>query len=263
MDSILITGGTGHLGQKVAHILNSTGYPTGILTSGNRPTDNYENITFYTGDLVANTGLKEAVQAADIIIHCASNPRNYQQVDIEGTNNLLKAIAGNSIKHLVYISIVGVDQTDYPYYQAKLAVENLLLNSGVPCTVVRTTQFHHFVFNMIETLVKAPGPHHAVLTIPAGLYFQSVSTQEVAELLVTTALDSAKGLLPDFGGKEVLSFEEMTAGYLKEFEINKRIQQEKTDDIRHQLFRSGVNLCPGNKRGKESWKAFLRSIHQR
>ncbi|HTG56855.1 MAG TPA: hypothetical protein VL943_11340, partial [Niabella sp.] len=99
--------------------------------------------------------------------------------------------------------------------------------------------------------------------IPAGLYFQSVSTQEVAELLITTALDSARGLLPDFGGKEILSFEEMTAGYLKEFEIAKSIQTTMTDDIRHQLFRSGVNLCPGNKGGKESWKAFLRSIHQR
>lgn len=262
MDSILVTGGTGHLGQKVAHILNSTGYPTGILTSRDISTDNYENITFYTGDLVANMGLKEAVRDADIIIHCASNPGNYQQVDIEGTHNLLKAIEAGSIKHLVYISIVGVDKTGYPYYQAKLAAESLLLNSGVPCTIVRTTQFHHFVFNMIKTLVKASVPDHSVLAIPEGLYFQSVSTQEVAELLVTTALGSPKGLLPDFGGKEILSFEEMTAGYLKEFEINRPIQKEMTDDIRHQLFRSGVNLCPDNKRGKESWKEFLVSIRQ-
>src|SRR5699024_8855135 len=127
-NKILITGGTGHLGQKVVNALLSKGQKINILSTKVLSSDN-KNITYYTGNLTSNVGLKEATNDIDIIIHCASNPRNFQQVDIEGTKKLLKMIDSRKLKHFVYISIVGIDKSYYPYYRAKLEVENLLSDS--------------------------------------------------------------------------------------------------------------------------------------
>jgi len=255
-NKILITGGTGHLGQKIVQLIKSKEYEVSILTSKSG-LKNEDNITYFTGNLSQNIGLKEATKDINTIIHCASNPRDFEKVDIEGTQNLLNSIDKNSIKHLVYISIVGIHKSDYPYYQAKLKVENILENSGIPYTIVRTTQFHSFVFNLIQSLINETASEKSVLKIPEGLKFQSIATDEVAKLLVKTALQPPQGLLPDFGGPEMFSFDEMTATYLKKSQLNWNIEPEPTNNIRHQLFRTGINLCPDNAFGKETWELFL------
>jgi len=253
---ILITGGTGHLGQKIVQLIKSKEYEVKVLTSKSDLT-NEDNINYFTENLSQNIGLKAATKDIDTIIHCASNPRDFEKVDIEGTQNLLNAIDKNSIKHFVYISIVGIHKSNYPYYQAKLKVENILKGSGIPYTIVRTTQFHSFVFNLIQSVIDETTSEKAILKIPERLKFQSIATEEVAELLVKSALKSPQGLLHDFGGPEILSFEEMTATYLKEAQLNWNIQTEPTDNIRHELFRTGINLCRDNAFGKETWERFL------
>ncbi len=258
MKRILITGGTGHLGQKVVSSIISKGHKVNILSTKTPSFDKESNITYYNSNLSENIGLKKASKDADIIIHCASNPKKFQKVDIEGTQNLLKAIDTKSIKHFVYISIVGVHKSDYPYYKAKLEVENLLESSGIPYTILRTTQFHSFVVTLIESFTNETTYDKSILKIPQGLKFQSVATLEVADLLAKISLEPPKGLLPDFGGAEVLSFEKMTDYYLREHQLNWDVQTETTNDIRHQLFRSGINLCPYSALGKETWKMFLK-----
>ena len=76
------------------------------------------------GDLAQNTGLAEALSGVDAIIHCATDPKHAQIGDVEGTR-LLLAAARESAPHLIYPSIVGIDRSAYPYYQAKLAVETV------------------------------------------------------------------------------------------------------------------------------------------
>ncbi|WP_289057222.1 NAD(P)H-binding protein [uncultured Flavobacterium sp.] len=255
MNKVLVTGGNGNLGKYVVEALLKKEIKTVVLTTKTSITTQ-NNIQFFTGDLLENIGLKEAAEDVEVIIHCASNPRNFLQTDIEGTKNLLNAVDRNSIKHFIYISIVGIDKSDYPYYQAKLQVENIVANSGIPFTILRTTQFHDFVLNMIKTLDQN-GKSDSI-TIPSGLRFQSVAVQEVAELLASIALEQSKGLIKDFGGPEVLHFEEMTKSYLETIQSDKDIVLEIPEDIRHKLFTTGVNLCPENNAGKQTWKEYLK-----
>src|SRR6218665_1959015 len=136
MQSVLITGGTGTLGQEISRQLLEKGYVVNILSSKDKP-----EIDFFTniiqGDLTDSASLKEAIESSDIIIHCASNPRNAQVVDIEGTKNLLALLDSNKCKHFIYISISGVDKSDYPYYQTKYAVEKLIEATGLPYSILR------------------------------------------------------------------------------------------------------------------------------
>jgi len=254
MNKVLVTGGNGNLGKHVVEVLLNKGIRTAVLTT-KKSNVTLNNLQFFTGDLLENIGLKEATAGVEGIIHCASNPRNFLETDIVGTTNLLNALDRNSIKHFIYISIVGIDKSDYPYYQGKLEVENIIANSGIPFTILRTTQFHDFVLNMIKTLDQSEASDS--IKIPSGLRFQSVAIQEVAELLVSLSLEESKGLIEDFGGPEILHLEEMTKFYLEAIKSNKLITLEEPEDIRHKLFTTGVNLCPENHSGKQTWKKYL------
>lgn len=215
-------------------------------------------IQYYQGDLAENAGLEDAAKGIGTIVHCASNSGDFQNADIQGTQNLLNALDSHSVKNFSYISIVGVDKSDYPYYRAKLKVEQLIAAPGVPFSIVRATQFHSFVLKIIRSCVSASPLQDNTIGIPASLRFQSVDTAEVADLAASLSLSSPCGLHPDVGGPEVRSFDSMVESFLKNAGIDKRLQAIPTDNVRHNLFRSGVNLCPDHKFGKTTFEEYLK-----
>ena len=64
-------------------------------------------------------------------------------------------------------------------------------------------------------------------------------------------------MIKDFGGPEVLHFEEMTKSYLETIQSDKDIILEIPEDIRHKLFTTGVNLCSEYHAGTQTWKEYL------
>jgi uncharacterized protein YbjT (DUF2867 family) len=253
MEKVLVTGGTGNLGKWIIEYLLQHNFNVAILSSQTNISLK-NDIEILKGDLANNTGLTQSTADADIIIHCASNPRNFEKTDIEGTRNLLSSINRKRIQHFIYISIVGVDKSDYTYYQAKYAAEQMIAGSGIPFTILRTTQFHSFILSMVQSFVNDQSS--GIVKIPMRMKFQSVDIREVAKQLVD-CLGQAAGLLPDFGGPEILSFEEMVRVYLSLSKTNLILQPENLEGKRYDLFRSGVNLCPDRAYGKITWKSFL------
>jgi uncharacterized protein YbjT (DUF2867 family) len=255
MKKILITGGTGNLGrQVVGFLLLHKEFEISILSSRSN-THSSNNVKIFKGDLVNNIGLAHATKEAEIIIHCASDARNFKQVDIDGTLNLLNSL-NKKIRHFIYISIVGVDKSNYPYYQAKHEVENSIAGSGIPHTILRTTQFHSFVLAMLQPFIE--NKTNGIIKIPRRMKFQSVDITEVAKRLVEISMEKASGLLPEFGGPEILSFEEICRIYLNIIKSEDIIEPADFEGIRYELFRTGVNLCPDNIFGKTTWQEYLK-----
>ncbi|MFD1768759.1 SDR family oxidoreductase [Sphingobacterium suaedae] len=253
MSKVLITGGTGALGRLIASRIDRHDKEIAILTSRTDTVD-LDHVTVYHGDLARGTGLADAIHGSQTIIHCASNPRDFQSVDIEGTMKLLAAIPTGEKPHIIYISMVGVDQSTYPYYQAKWAVERQLANSGYPFSILRTTQFHHFVEAFIEMHLADAGSESC---IPSGLRFQSVDCTEVADRLISMAAAGPSGLAPDFGGPEIITLETMFKQYLESYQMPLSWETKPLDGPRYALFRSGINLCPAHREGRISWREFL------
>jgi len=251
----LVTGGTGLLGKEIVNQLIFAGKDVAILTTQATP-DVSVKATFFNGDLITGKGLSSAVAGKDVIIHCASNPQNFEQTDILGTKNLLNAINKSQPPHLVYISIVGVDRSNYPYYEAKRCVEDLISLSGIPFTILRTTQFHPFVYKLIEGFLDTS---KNILEIPEGMKFQSVSLGEVASKLISVAENVPSGLLPDYGGPEIMSFETMCQIYLDVFKRPILLQKAPLKGPRVELFRSGVNTCSNNAFGEITWATFVKN----
>ena len=253
MSGILITGGTGKLGQELSKQLINKGFKVNILSSKVNPDIQYYS-KIYTGDLTEVSSLKDAVLNSDVIIHCASNPRNSKMVDIDGTKNLLKIAHLKKLKHFIYISIVGVDKSKFPYYQSKFEAEKMIQESNLPWSILRATQFHDMILNrFIKPFDGKPGP----LKIPQGMQFQSIAIEDVANKLVSLSIRPPKNIIETIGGPEIYTIEEMTQIYLDTLNMDNKIEPEIYDEEIYDLFRSGVNLCPDYTLGKTTWKDFL------
>lgn len=148
----------------------------------------------------------------DAIIHCATSFEGVRQVDVEGTHVLLQAAQASGSPHLLYISIVGVDRTDYFYYRGKYETELVVEQGPLPWTIVRATQYHTFVLQLIQscgadTLSEVP--------VPGGMRFQSIDVGEVADRLVSLMEHGPAGRVADMGGPQIRTIEEMTEAYLR------------------------------------------------
>src|SRR4051794_2619445 len=137
---VLVTGGTGKLGRRIVELLQGGEHRVRSMSRrGTGPGG-------VRGDLATGFDLEVAAAGAEVVVHAASDSRgDFWQTDVAGTRRLVQALDRDRLRHLVYVSIVGVDRVPYGYYRAKFAAEQVLLASGLPVTLLRITQFHDFV----------------------------------------------------------------------------------------------------------------------
>lgn len=148
------------------------------------------------GDLAGGPDLTAQVRAADLIVHAASDPRGDPwQVDVAGTRRLVQAVDRDRLRHLVYVSIVGVDRVPFGYYHAKFAAEQVLLASGLPVTLLRITQFHSFVDSLLAMARRGP-----VLPVPMGWRVQPVDIGEAAARVAAAVDGPPSGGVVEFAG---------------------------------------------------------------
>ncbi|WP_328869986.1 NAD(P)H-binding protein [Streptomyces sp. NBC_00287] len=241
MTTILVTGGTGTLGRLVAERLGADGHDVRVLSRHAQP---------YAVDLrEGGPGLDAAVSGADAIVHCASSPRGG---DEEAAEHLIAAARGAGVRHLVYISIVGVDRVPFGYYRSKLAVEKLIENSGVGWTILRATQFHDLLVQVFGVLAKPP-----VMLLPTGVRDQPVDVAEVADRLVELALAAPVGRVDDMAGPEVRSVESLARAYLKATGRKRRVVSVPLAGKAYRAFRAGGHLAPEHAVGKGTFEEYL------
>ncbi|WP_033309697.1 NAD(P)H-binding protein [Streptomyces iakyrus] len=240
MTRILVTGGTGTLGRLVAERLRASGHEVRVLSRHSEP---------YAVDLRAGgAGLDTAVAGVDTIVHCATA----QKGDEQAAQNLIRAARGAGVRHLVYVSIVGVDEVPFPYYRSKLAVERLIEESGLGWTVLRATQFHDLLIMMFQGLSKLP-----VMFLPAGVRDQPVEVAEVADRLVELAAAAPAGRVEDMGGPEVRPLESFARAYLKASGRRRAVVNVPLWGAAYRGFRSGGHLTPRRAVGEGSFEEHL------
>jgi len=252
---VLVTGGSGRLGRVLVPLLSAAGHDVRILSRVHRTGPGLLQ-SCIVGDLTTGVGLSEAVADIDVIVHAASNSRNAGAVDVEGTQRLIDVARTAGVKHLLYVSIVGVDRIPFAYYQRKLAVERMIAESGVPFSILRATQFHSFVAFLLSEAAKYP----FMMPIPSGFVVQSVAVEEVAARLCRAIDDGPCGRLRDFGGPEVLPVEEVAEAWIQQphlYVALRAIPIYLPGKIA-EAFRAGYNTCPDGERGTETWRDWLK-----
>ncbi|OLC26148.1 MAG: hypothetical protein AUG06_10365 [Actinobacteria bacterium 13_1_20CM_2_65_11] len=248
---VLVTGGTGALGREVVKRLIDTGHKARILSRKRAAGDDWVQ-----GDLVTGAGLELAVKDVDAIVHAASDaldPRKYHATDVLGTRRLLAMAREAGVRHVVYISIVGMDGVAYPYYKSKLAAEAVMRENIVPWTMLRATQFHTLMEIFLDAMSKLPG----LALVPFTWQFQPVDTTDVARRLVDVATAEPSGMLPDFGGPEVREFKSLAISWLALRKPGKRLVNLQLPFKFSRQFASGRLLCPEHRDGMVTFEQYL------
>jgi uncharacterized protein YbjT (DUF2867 family) len=199
---IVVIGGTGLIGSKTVAILRQRGHEV-VAASPN------SGINTITGE-----GLKAALAGAQVVIDLANSPSFEDKAVLKffetSGGNLLPAEAAAGVRHHVALSIVGADRTpDNGYFRAKVAQEKLIKTSGIPYTIIRSTQFLEFLRG-----IAASGADGNTIRISPGL-FQPIAADDVAAIVAEVSLATPRNGIVEIAGPERAPFNEIVARYLK------------------------------------------------
>jgi uncharacterized protein YbjT (DUF2867 family) len=199
---IVIIGGTGLIGSKTAAILRRGDHEV-VAAS---PSSGVNTIT--------GEGVKEALAGAQVVIDLANSPSFEDKAVLEffetSGRNLHAAEAAAGVRHHVALSIVGTDRTpDNGYFRAKVAQEKAIVRSGIPYTIIRSTQFLEFLGG-----IAASAANGNVVRVSPGL-FQPIAADDVAVFVADVALAAPRNGIVEIAGPERAPFNEIVARYLK------------------------------------------------
>ena len=203
---IVVIGGTGRIGSKVVAILRQQGSQERghevIAASPDR------GVNTMTGE-----GLAAAMAGTQVVVDLANSPSFEDKAVLEffqtSGRNLHAAEAAAGVRHHVALSIVGIDRSDNGYFRAKVAQEKLIVGSGIPYTIVRSTQFMEFIGG-----IAAEATHGNKVTISPGL-FQPIAAEDVAAIVAEMALAAPANGIVEIAGPDRAPFDQIVARYLK------------------------------------------------
>ncbi len=209
MSTVLVTGGTGHVGRALVRLL--TGEHTVRVLTRNPGTDT--DVQRYVGDLASGRGIAEAVHGADVVIHAATHlpaaQRGYPlrrdarhsppEVDVDATGQLLDLAAAHEVGHFVQVSIVGAEESWGAYSRLKHTAEELVRVSDVPWSIVRATPLHWLLARMLDSAARLP-----LVPLPKSAPIQPADSDEFAAFLAAAVDTGPTGTVAEFGGPEVM-----------------------------------------------------------
>lgn len=200
---VLIAGGRGRVGSKVAVLLEMHGVEvvSGGLDDG--------------VDYIEGTRVAEVLEGVDTIINVLNTNRFDEEGAVrffDGTTRALTAAGKEAgVRHHVLLSIVGVgdeDGSDIGYYLGKVAQERALKAGSIPYTIVRSTQFQGYVPVLAD--------QHTVdgkVLAPRDL-IQPVELDELVALLVEVTLSGGPFGEVEIAGPEQFHMDDLLRGTL-------------------------------------------------
>ncbi len=167
---IVVIGGSGLIGSKLVSRLQAAGHEA-LAASPN------SGVNTLTGE-----GLAEALARADVVVDVANSPSFEDGAVLAffetSSRNLLAAEAAAGVRHHVALSVVGTDRLrDSGYMRAKVAQEALIRASGVPYTILHSTQFFEFLGGIAHSSAAGEAIHLSTAL------FQPIAANDVADAL--------------------------------------------------------------------------------
>lgn len=243
---VSVLGGKGLLGRRLVPLLEENGH---LVTVSTRSPSGEGEVP---ADFVTGAGISRAIADADVVVHLVSDATKPRKTDVEGTMRLLESLGD---RHLLYISIVGVDQHPFAYYRAKHEAEREISQSGVSHAILRATQFHDFVAHFLRTACKPP-----VALIPKKFVFQPIDTGEVAAALSDLVESRDTGLQPDLAGPEIHDAEHLARTLMTAVGRERPVLNLPVPGKAARAFKEGLHTNPDRAVGKRTWASFLEEL---
>jgi uncharacterized protein YbjT (DUF2867 family) len=198
---IVVIGGSGLIGSKVVNNLGKLGH--GVI-AGSPAT----GINTITGE-----GLPEALHGADVVIDVANSPSFEDQAVLEffetSGRNLLAAEREAGVKHHIALSVVGTQLlSESGYFRGKIAQEKLIRESGMPYTIIHSTQFFEFLGSIAQSATQGQ-----IVRLSAA-YVQPITSDDVAAAVTDVALGAPQNGVIEIAGPERFRLAELVQKFL-------------------------------------------------
>jgi uncharacterized protein YbjT (DUF2867 family) len=206
---IVVIGGTGRIGEKLVHTLQRDAF----MVLGASPTRGVNTIT--------GEGLEQALHDATVVVDVSNSP------SLDGADalrffetsgyRLLAAGKAAGVQHHIALSIVGTDRLRaIGYFRAKQVQEDLIKDSGIPYSILRSTQF----FEFIAGVVQEGGKDEVV--IPTAIA-QPIAGVDIAEALAELATSEPLNRTVEVAGPERLRLSDVATEVMTAYEDPRRI----------------------------------------
>ncbi|MCB8840211.1 SDR family oxidoreductase [Aurantimonas sp. VKM B-3413] len=198
---IVIIGGTGLIGSKTVERLRKKGHE--VLAAS--PSSGVDTIT--------GEGLDEALEDTQVVIDLANSP-SFEDAAVlaffeTAGRNLATAEMKAGVRHHVALSVVGAERLPASgYLQAKLAQERLIKTSGIPYTIVHSTQFFEFLPGIAQSATAGD-----TVTVSSA-YFQPIASDDVADVMADVAVAAPVNGVIEIGGPDTMRMSDLVERYL-------------------------------------------------
>ena len=227
---ILITGATGYIGRHlVDRLVAQEERPRCLVRDTQRaasilPADKVE---FVQGNTTQPDSLGAAMPGVDTVVHAAfltadrkqSAGNHYQETNVQGTANVIKAAQDAGVKRIIEMSGLGT-KPDKPgsYMQGRYLAEKMLKESGLDWTIIQPSvlfgkdaPFIKGLSNLIHTAPVVP------LIGGGKIMFQPIYVEDVVTVVIKVLDDPARtaGKTYTIGGPEYYSFTQIIDALLR------------------------------------------------
>lgn len=178
MTTIAVIGATGTVGSRVVSRLKER--TVGVV----------EIARAHGIDVVSGDCLSEALRGVDVVID-VSNPMptddhpDFSDTLTTAARNVVGACTSHGIQRLVVLTNAGIEQDvfdEVPYYVAKRAAKDIVLNNQVPAAIVKSTQLYEFATNPTALICNDRE------VVVQDWLIQPVAADTVADVIVEAAL---------------------------------------------------------------------------
>jgi len=198
---IVVIGGSGLIGSKVVDRLRAGGHD--VLAAS--PASGVNTLT--------GEGLDQALEGAQVVLDVANSPSFEDQAVLEffqtSGRNLLAAGRKAGVRHHLALSVVGTDRlTESGYFRAKIAQEALIRESGLPYTIVHSTQFFEFLGAIAQSATQGD----SVRLSPA--FVQPIASDDVAAAVAEYTVGAPLNGVVEIAGPERARLSDLVQRFL-------------------------------------------------
>ncbi|MEU6065605.1 SDR family oxidoreductase [Streptomyces sp. NPDC047082] len=231
----LVTGATGYIGGRLVPELLSAGYRVRCLARSPGKLRDHPwagDAEVVRGDVTDAASVDGAMRDVDVayyLVHALGTGRRFEETDRRTARIFGERARAAGVRRIVYLgglTPVGVPESELsPHLRSRAEVGRILLDSGVPTTVLRAAVIigsGSASFEMLRYLTE----RLPVMVTPSWVHtrIQPIAVRDVLRLLVGgAALPDDVGRAFDIGGPDVLTYRDMMLRYASVAGLPRRV----------------------------------------
>ncbi|MFH1140271.1 MAG: complex I NDUFA9 subunit family protein [Chloroflexota bacterium] len=216
---VLVTGATGFVGRHVVQALVEHGMRVQAVAhrNGHELVAAGEGVEVCYADVTEPGSWQAAMEGVDAVVHLVAIIRErgdltFDRVNHQGTAHVVAAAHQAGVRCFVHLSAIGVqDDPRFPYLQSKMRGEQAVIQSGIPCTILRGSILFGHGDEFINTLAGVVRMSPLVPVAGNGMTrFQPIHVQDMAMCLVQALeRDDLRGQTIEIGGPAYLTYDQI------------------------------------------------------